>query len=257
MTVVVVPSETMKAAADGWYVFGASLVVLAAVATSYHTLETNRGRQWIPHVTYWTVAILVLVLLGPTPTAPYFFSSLTVTVVGAALPIYESVRAVCTPEETDDKAWLQYWMFGGVLFMATTWVDKVLTNPKANVYWDGSIIFLFLWLYFPKTDGAVLIFETITEPFVAPRVRPLAAKMNNMISYMYQTMVNAVHLWLVWIVFLFLPKGLKRIISVAIGTIYPLVSSITAGATDDIEDDTYWLTYWSVYGCVFLIMDVL
>jgi hypothetical protein len=249
-------SETMKAAPNAWGVFGASIAVLAAVAISYHTLERNRGRQWIPHAIYWAVAVIVIVLLGPTSIAPYIFSTLTVTVVGVALPIYESVRAVCTPEEDDDKAWLQYWIFGGVLFMATTWVDKVLSET-ADVYWDETMVFLFFWLYFPKTDGAVLIFETITEPFVAPRVRPLAAKMNNFIAYMYQTMVNAVHLWLVWIVFLFLPKGLKRIISVVIGTIYPLVSSITAAATDEIEDDTYWLTYWSVYGCVFLIMDIL
>ena len=32
--------------------------------------------------------------------------------------------------------------------------------------------------------------------------------------------------------------------------------SVTAAASDEIEDDTYWLTYWSVYGCLFLLMDL-
>lgn len=55
---------------------------------------------------------------------------------------------------------------------------------------------------------------------------------------------------------MFLPAGLKRIIAIAIGTVYPTICSISAVATEEIEDDTYWLTYWSVYGCLFLIMDV-
>lgn len=67
---------------------------------------------------------------------------------------------------------------------------------------------------------------------------------------------NAFHLYLVWIIFMFLPAGLKRIIAIAIGTVYPAICSIIAVATEEIEDDTYWLTYWSVYGCLFLIMDV-
>lgn len=237
-------------------IFASSLGVLIAVTLAYHKLERNLGRNWVPHAIYWGVAGLCIGLVSVTSIGPYVFSGLTVTVIGFGLPIYESVRAVCTPEEDDDKVWLQYWMFGGVLFVGTTWVDDVL-GAKGDVYWDTSMCFLFLWLYFPKTDGAVLIYEKITEPYIAPRVRPLAAKMTNFISYIYQTMVNAAHLWVVWIIFLFLPKGLKRIISVCLGTVYPLVSSITAATTEEIEDDTYWLTYWAVWGCLFLLMDIL
>jgi hypothetical protein len=248
--------ETIQASPNAWVVLGASLGVLALVTLSYHKLESSRtrGRQWLPHAIYVAVAILVIVTL-PTSVAAYIFSGLTVTVVGVVLPIYESIRAVCSPEEDDDKTWLQYWLVGGVLFMGTTWVKFVLSETVV-VYWDTTMVFLFYWLYFPKTDGAVLIYETITEPYLAPKVRPLAMQMNNFIAYMYQTLINAAHLWLVWIIFLFLPKGLKRIVSVAIGTVYPLISSITAAATEEIEDDTYWLTYWSVYGCLFLVMDI-
>ena len=56
---------------------------------------------------------------------------------------------------------------------------------------------------------------------------------------------------------MFLPAGLKRIIAILIGTVYPWVSSVTAAATDEVEDDTYWLTYWSCYGVLFLLMEVL
>ena len=37
---------------------------------------------------------------------------------------------------------------------------------------------------------------------------------------------------------MFLPAGLKRFISIAIGTVYPFMCSVTAAATDEIEDDT-------------------
>lgn len=56
---------------------------------------------------------------------------------------------------------------------------------------------------------------------------------------------------------MFLPAGLKRIVAVAVGTVYPEVSSIVAASTEEVADDTYWLTYWSVYGCLFLIMELL
>jgi hypothetical protein len=69
-------------------------------------------------------------------------------------------------------------------------------------------------------------------------------------------MSNVVHLYLVGMIFLFLPTALKRFVSVAIGTVYPFVCSVTAAASEEIEDDTYWLTYWAVYGCLFLGMDL-
>jgi hypothetical protein len=148
-------------------------------------------------------------------------------------------------------------MVGGVLFMATGWVDDVIKSPTITEYWYITSFFFFVWLFFPKTDGAALLYDTITEPYIAPRMKPLAAKMNNMITAAYQTLINAMHLWFLWFIFLFLPVGLKRLIAVLIGTVYPLVSSIAAAATEEVEDDTYWLTYWSCYGCLFIIMQVL
>ena len=46
-------------------------------------------------------------------------------------------------------------------------------------------------------------------------------------------------------------------VAILVGTVYPFVCSVTAAATEEIDDDTYWLTYWAVYGCLFLIMDFL
>jgi len=141
--------------------------------------------------------------------------------------------------------------------MGTGWVDDVIKSERVTEYWYESLFFVFVWLFFPKTDGAALIYDKFTEPFITPKVKPLAAKMTNFITALYQTLINAMHLWVLWLVFIFLPAGLKRLVAVLIGTVYPFVSSIAAAATEEVEDDTYWLTYWSVYGCLFLVMEIL
>lgn len=117
------------------------------------------------------------------------------------------------------------------------------------------MIFFFYWLYFPKTQGSTLIYESVTKPYLGPWLQPALNSLDNIISYVYQLLINAVHLWFLWIIFMFLPKGLKRAVTILVGTVYPTLSSISAAATREIDDDTYWLTYWSVYGVLFIIMD--
>lgn len=234
--------------------------MLILTTIGYHVFEADvnvgRGDNWKWHAAYWVVAAVVIAAV-PMSISQYVFSDLTHTAVGVALPIYESLRAVCTPEETDDKMWLQYWMLGGVIFMLSTWVDDIMQSDTADHYWYTSMVFFFYWMYFPKTQGATMVYERVTVPYLAPWMQPMLGKLDNAISYVYHLMVNAVHLWLLWFFFLFLPKGLKHMVAILVGTVYPLLSSVSASATEEVEDDTYWLTYWSVYGVLFLIMEVL
>merc|ERR1711957_780662 len=63
------------------------------------------------------------------------------------------------------------------------------------------------------------------------------------------------HLWVLWALFVFLPKDLKSFVAVSVGIIYPFICSVVAAGTDDEEGYTFWLTYWSCYGVLFLAMD--
>jgi hypothetical protein len=72
------------------------------------------------------------------------FSSLSMqTICGRSCiyPFYKATKAVCTPDEDDDKEWLQYWMLGGLLFMLTTWVDDSFESGPAHTKWLGCLIF--------------------------------------------------------------------------------------------------------------------
>ena len=82
------------------------------------------------------------------------------------------------------------------------------------------------------------------------------AKLTNIIEGTIQLLSSAVHLYLLWIFFLFLPQGVKKFVAIAVGVVYPFISSLVAIATEELEDDTYWLTYWSCYGVLFLIIEV-
>lgn len=125
------------------------------------------------------------------------------------------------------------------------------------MYWFKIATFFLFWLYYPRTNGSLLIDEKLTQKYLAPRMRPLQAKMTNGINNVIQMSVNVMHLYLIWIFFMFLPQGLKRIVAVAIGVVYPFFSSVQAITTEDFEDDAYWLTYWACYGILFISMDFL
>ena len=221
-----------------------------------HRLKQKREFEWKYHVRYLIVAVLVIAFL-PYSIAKYAFTPLTMTVVGSFFPVYMSIYAVCTPGGEDDTDWLKYWTIGGIFFVATEWVDDVIASPEISCYWLKSATFFLFWLYYPRTSGALLIDERFTQRFIVPRVRPLEKKMFNFINNIVNTLVNAIHLYLLWIFFMFLPSGLKRLVAVAVGTVYPFVASVQAITTDEFEDDAYWLIYWSCYGILFLLMDLL
>ncbi|CAJ1959353.1 unnamed protein product [Cylindrotheca closterium] len=239
-----------------WISVASSLAVLAVVVLLTKKVQQERDFRWGIHLRYWAVAIVTIAFL-PFEIAKYVFSEKTVALVGFVFPIYESVLAVCTPDEEDDTDWLRYWTLGGMFFVFTEWVDNAVDNDVADVYWYKFTCFVYFWLYFPRTSGAVIIDERFTQKYLATRFKPLASSMSKMLDAIVQSFVNAIHLYIIWIFFMFLPQGMKRIAAVGVGTVYPFVSSVVAISTEEFEDDAFWLTYWSCYGILFISMDFL
>lgn len=245
-------------AKDGniWISLACSLAVLGLVAFLTKKLAQERDFRWAIHLRYWAVAIVTIVLL-PLGISKYVFSELTVSLIGFVFPIYESVLAVCTPDEEDDTDWLRYWTLGGMFFVFTEWVDNAMDSEVGDAYWYKFTTFFYFWLYYPRTSGAVIIDEHFTQKYLAPLLKPVAASMSKTLNVIVQSAANAVHLYIVWIFFMFLPQPLKRIAAVLVGTVFPFVSSVTAISTEEFEDDAFWLTYWSCYGLLFVAMDFL
>jgi hypothetical protein len=117
--------------------------------------------------------------------------------------------------------------------------------------------FFTLWLLLPFTDGATLLYDLITEPYIAPVAKNIKVKCEGWIQILL-TLVNTSYIWMIWFTFIRFPEEQRRFVVVAVGTIYPLAASTVAiTSKTDGTDDSFWLTYWSCFSLLFLAMDYL
>lgn len=72
-----------------------------------HRIPRSGGLHWQYHL-YYVLIVAIAIYILPTDVKYGLYSPLGITVIGSLFPIYESIRAVCTPQGQDDKAWLQY-----------------------------------------------------------------------------------------------------------------------------------------------------
>jgi len=228
-------------------------IFLVLVAVASRGIERTKGRNVMYHGIYVVFPIIGFFL--PMGIKEVLFTGLSVAVAGSVIPIYESIRAVCTVEQEDDTIWLTYWVVQGIVSFSTQWVDGF--GNGISLHWYIFEFFFYLWLLLPWTDGATLIFDFIVEPIVGPIVQPIVQKMDNVISKIIALVVNAAHLSIVWVAFVFLNPALKRAIWILIATVFPIGSSIVSITTPGSTDDTYWLTYWSCFNILFLLTDVI
>jgi len=235
--------------------FIAGIIAVAVTYIAVQRLPRTGGTELKNHGIFIACAV-IFILIVPLNVRKIIFSPLTVRVIGCVYPLYESIRAVCTPDEEDDKVWLQYWISQGIVFYAAEWIeDFAETNTTLYIYFFHFEFLFFLWLLLPYTDGAALIFEKITKPYLAPALEPITKRFDGWINMLVNTVISASHIWILWAIFLFFPASLKRFITVSVGTIYPFLASIAAVITPEGDDDTFWLTYWSCFGFLFLAMD--
>lgn len=109
----------------------------------------------------------------------------------------------------------------------------------------------------PFTDGATLIYDVFTEPYISPYAMKVKTQVEGWIAFVL-TVVNTSYLWFAWFIFMSFPEEQRRFFVVAMGTIYPVAASVIALTTKtDGRDDSLWLTYWSCFSLLFLAMDYL
>lgn len=86
---------------DKLLIYGVSIALLVLSVPFLSKLPRSRGRKPLLHVAFIGGAVTCLILL-PSVIQDEIFSPGGVVIVGTFLPIYESVRAICTPGEADD-----------------------------------------------------------------------------------------------------------------------------------------------------------
>ena len=242
-------------------IYSVGIVVLAAAAPLVRKIPRNGGKNIVCHVAFAGATIAIL-LFVPDFIQDEIFSPGSVMVIGTLIPVYESIHAACSFGQGDDVAWLQYWLAASLLNFGTEFIDDVKDAfPNGGEHWFEFELVFAIWLMFPLTDGATLLYDNITKPFLAPVAKQLKDKMDRWIGIIL-AIVNTSSLWFVWFAFLTLPEEARRFLVVAMGTAYPMVASIMAATTSSNDDglqdaDTFWLTYWVCFSTLFLAMDYL
>eukprot|EP00934_Nitzschia_sp_Nitz4_P005585 Nitzschia sp. Nitz4//scaffold29_size155292//2643//3647//NITZ4_002630-RA/size155292-processed-gene-0.1-mRNA-1//1//CDS//3329546364//5575//frame0 len=243
--------------ADKIIIYAVSVLVLIAIVPFLAKIPRTRGKNLVYHGAFVAAASATL-LLVPDYIQNEIFSPGGVVVIGTLLPIYESVRAICTPGEDDDAAWLQFWIVSGTLSYCTEFIDEIRQYfPEGGEHWYEFEFFFTLWLLLPLTDGSTLIYDNFTEPYLSPHAKAIKAKVEGWIAVIL-TVVNTSYMMFMWMIFMTFPEEQRRFAVVAVGTIYPMAASTVALTTkSDGNDDTFWLTYWSCFSLLFLAMDYL
>jgi receptor expression-enhancing protein 5/6 len=238
-------------------IYVVALASVAALAPILDRFPRTRGTNLFYQGAFLIGAMLTIALV-PDYVQDEIFSPGGVVVVGTVLPVYSSICAVCTIGDEDDSVWLQYWIANGAFSYLTEFVDDIRNAfPAGGEHWYEFEFFVTLWLFLPFTDGAALIYDAFTEPYISPTAKRLNDKVQGWIGFIL-TAVNASYLSFAWWIFMMFPEPARRFFVIAIGTIYPLAASTVALTTKETGgDDTFWLTYWCCFGVLFLAMDYL
>lgn len=244
---------------ENWMLYGITIVVVAVGTHLLHFVPRTKGKNPLYHGLF-LAGVVALLLLVPEWVQDELFSPGGVLLIGTLVPIYETVCAVVSIDAADDAAWLQFWVTSGSFSFATEFMDEITAQlPAAGEHWYEFEFFLTLWLALPMTDGAGLIYETITKPYIAPVAEKLKQRVEGIMGVIL-TVVNTSYLWFVWFAFMTLPEEARRFVVVALGTVYPMSASLVAISTKPTKknvEERFWLTYWASYSVLFILMDYL
>ncbi|GAX29620.1 hypothetical protein FisN_3Lh113 [Fistulifera solaris] len=258
---------------EKWALYGAALVTIVLLSVVLQRIPRWRKPPLWVHPVYAAITAAICRLLIPDWIQDELFSPGGVLLVGTILPVYNSIVALCTVSFRDDEVWLQYWITWGSLSFLTEFMDNITVYlPQAGEHWYEFELFTVLWLVLPFTNGAAVVYDSITKPYLTPIAQKLAIKMQGWIQLLL-SLVNTSYLWTVWYLFTWLPEEQRRFIVIAVGTAYPLAASIVAlgmqadniaGKTRKLATVTTeslmvtkWLTYWATYMLLFVAMDYL
>jgi len=79
----------------------------------------------------------------------------------AFYPLYNSFKALRTPEPHDDQYWLTYWVVFGSFTLFESLVDRIFFWMP--LYYLIKAAFL-VWCFHPSTKGALIVYQRILGP---------------------------------------------------------------------------------------------
>ncbi|XP_015785333.1 receptor expression-enhancing protein 5-like isoform X2 [Tetranychus urticae] len=98
------------------------------------------------------------------------FAQLICNVVGYVYPAIESLEALETPGNEDDRKWLTYWVVFAAFSVIEFYSDKIF--HVFPVYFLAKLIFL-VWAFWPSpNNGSIQIYNKFIRPFYLKKRSP-------------------------------------------------------------------------------------
>lgn len=113
-------------------------------------------------------AFLLLGAVAALPIIIFSFLSggtLIIDMIGFVFPMYASIKAIESPAPDDDTVWLTYWLIFALFKIIEGSADFLLQYIPFYLLIKATFL---VWCYYPKTQGAKLIYTAAIKPYVVP-----------------------------------------------------------------------------------------
>ena len=137
--------------------------------TKWERLE-KQAKKWpiLPQISSATgieIGYLVLVPAGMFVIWVYlnfaWYYKLMTLLIGAAYPMWESIKALRSPSLEDDKYWLTYWVVYGSFQAMDYWIEDILYYVP--FYKLAKLLFI-IFLVNPTMPGSLIIHDRYIRP---------------------------------------------------------------------------------------------
>ena len=107
--------------------------------------------------------LAVLLLVSSIMILIFFGFSILTVVITVVYPSVQSIKALESPAEDDDKVWLTYWLMFGIATLLDEFAGIIL--QFIPLYFWLRLLF-FVYLMAPQTRGASTLYHTLIGPIM-------------------------------------------------------------------------------------------
>jgi len=131
--------------------------------------------------------VVIVIIICVASIIIGWLDSYLVTFLGVVFPAIQSMKAIESPEEDDDKQWLTYWIVFGVFSFVDLFAGSIL--KFIPFYFILKIIFL-LWLFLPNFNGALKVYNLVIYKLFKKYENDINKMENQTKNFINQNMQN-------------------------------------------------------------------
>jgi len=147
-------------------------------------IETKTGVRRLYSTLGFGVFLVLYLMVGYGASFLSYF-------VGFLYPAYESIKAIESPNNKDDKRWLTYWVVFSIFNLAEFFADILFF--WIPFYWLFKVIFLIYCMIPTSWNGSIMIYTTILRPLALKyqdRIEDAVEEVSSIVQDVVQDVIN-------------------------------------------------------------------